>query len=439
MAYAALVLYVLILFVRPQEWVPALYGLPVMKFVVGAAVVTWLGSLARGNWRLRDAPQNWLMLGLFFAVLMSHISHTYLQATLDAFVDFGKVVLLYFLIVSVATSVRHVKGLLLAMVVGCLFMTTWGIWQAHSPDHYGFAGYRPPDVRASQYQAVKETSNGEEIWRVRALGIFHDPNDLSLMLVAMLPFLLGMVLTKATNRMVRVLSLAASAPMLYCIYLTNSRGGWLALGVMLVAFVWTHIPSRKFSLALAGMACVAVFALAPSRMGTISTEEGSAHGRLIAWGEGNRMLKQWPLFGAGKDRFGEFAESRHISHNSFVHAWAELGLFGYFFWLGMVIATAKDAWALSKVQSEQEGAAELSQMGMAGFAALIGFMSAAFFLTRTYKEPLFIIFALVAALRSIHERERGPLASAFVLKDCQYVLAAELLSIPALYLLIRLL
>jgi hypothetical protein len=427
------------LFIRPQEWVPIVYGQPVLKWVIGAAVVTWLGSLMHSNWRLRDAPQNWLMLGLFFAVLMSHIAHTYLGGAIEAFLDFGKVVLLYFLIVSLVTSVKRAKGLLLAMVVGCLFMAAWGIWQAHSPDHYGFAVYGD---NPSYYQAViqqPDIPGGQpEIVRVRALGIFRDPNDLSLMLVAVLPFLFGTALSSAASTMVRVLSLAAAAPMLYCVYLTNSRGGWLALGVMLVAFLYTHIPSRKVGLALAGAACVAVLALGPSRMATISSEEGSARGRLIAWGEGNRMLKQWPLFGAGQGRFMEFSDSRRVAHNSFVHCWAELGLFGYFFWLGMVVATLKDAWALSKVQSEDQGAAELGRLGKAGFAGFIGFMAATLFLSRAYVVPPYILFALLAALRVLYEKNCGPLASSFMPRHWKYVLAAELMSIPALYLALRL-
>ena len=48
MAYVALLVYVLILFTRPQEWqVPSLAflrGVPVLDFVVGGALVAWISG-----------------------------------------------------------------------------------------------------------------------------------------------------------------------------------------------------------------------------------------------------------------------------------------------------------------------------------------------------------------------------------------------------------
>ncbi len=150
------------------------------------------------------------------------------------------------------------------------------------------------------------------------------------------------------------------------------------------------------------------------------------------------MLKASPLFGVGKGMYGDFSEHGLVAHNSFVHCWAELGLFGYFFWLGMVIASAKDGWALSKAQPVgEDDAAELSRLGRAGFAGLAGFMAAAMFLSRTYVAPLYILFALLAALRQIYEANCGPLQAAFQPRDWKLVLAAELVSIPALYVAVR--
>lgn len=428
MAYAALLLYVAILFIRPQEWMSAIRGWPLLDVVTGLALVTWLGGLRRGGWRFRGAPQNWLMLGLFLATLMSHVRHTYFAAFVETFQDFGKVVLLYFLVTSLVTSVRRAKVIILVMIIGCLLMSIHGILQAHTG-----SGFGPADDRY-----VQPLVRGELV-RVRAFGIFHDPNDLSLMLVAVLPFLFGKVLDKNRELPVRVLSAGAAAPLLYCIYLTNSRGGWLALAVMVVAFLYLHAPSKKVGIALALAACIPVIALGPSRMRTISTEEGAGWGRLMAWGDGNRMLKRWPLFGAGKDRFTQFSDEGRVAHNSFVHCWAELGLFGYFFWLGLVIASLKDGHALSKTASDQTEARELAQLGRPAVAGLIGFLVAGFFLSRTYKLPLYLLFGVVAALRSVHEANLGPLQSGFALRDSKYVVAAELASIPALYVLIRLL
>jgi len=423
LAYLSLLLYVAILFVRPQEWVPAIRGLHILDIVTGVALVTWLGSLSRSGWRFRSAPQNWLMLGLFFAALMSHVRHTYFAAFVLTFERFGKVVLLYFLVSTLVNSVRRARILILVMAGGCLFMSFHGILQYHTGA--GFGGAIP------WYTG--------DLVRVRAFGIFHDPNDLALILVTVLPFLFNVCIAREERSSLRAASGLAVVPMVYCIFLTNSRGGWLALAVMAVAYIFVHLRNKRLALVAVPAVLALIFALGPSRVENMSSDDRAARGRLTAWGFGNRMLKRWPLFGAGVGRFTEFSDEGRVAHNSFVQSWAEMGLFGYFFWLGLVMATLKDGYALARLPADDPQRRDMARLGRAGVAGLAGFLAAAFFLSRTYHQPLYIIIGLFAALRTIHERDLGPLPSGFVARDVRYVAAAELLSIPAVYVMIRVL
>ena len=206
---------------------------------------------------------------------------------------------------------------------------------------------------------------------------------------------------------------------------------------MAVAYAYLSLRNKKVGIALAAVALMAMVAMGPSRIGTITAEEGAARGRLMAWGFGNRMLKQWPIFGAGQGRFAEFSDDGRAAHNSFLACWAELGLFGYFFWLGLAMRTMDDARALIRAASEEPEAGELKGLAAAGPAEVSGLFAASVFLSRTYHLPLYLLFALVEAMRQLYERDFGELQSAFVSRDCRYVLAAEFVSIPALYVLIR--
>ena len=273
--------------------------------------------------------------------------------------------------------------------------------------------------------------------RVRAFGIFGDPNDLALMLVVVLPFLFSKFFQRGAALPSRVLSLCAAVLIIYCIFLTNSRGGWLALGAMGVAYIYLHLPYKKIGAVFAVLAFLAIMAVGPSRMGTMSVTGGAGRGRVVSWGYGNWMLKRWPMFGAGKGRFMEFTDMGSTGHSSFVHCWSELGLFGYFFWLGMVLASLKDGQALSKSASEDPEAQELSRLAKAAIASFVGFMSAGFFLSRTYVVPLYIIFGLLAAMRATYELKFGRLKSAFVRRDWRLVLAVEMVSIVGIYVLMR--
>ncbi len=440
LAFTVLVIYVLVLFVRPQEWVSFLYALPIVDYLMAATALLWLWDLRLRRWRFGQAPQDWLMLGLYAGVLMSHVRHTYFAAFLVSFGDFGKKFLPYLFIASLVNTLRRTKVIIAAIVVGCLFLSVHGIIQAHSEDHTGFGETR-------QSEAIVRQEDGEEMVRVRGFGIFFDPNDLALILVVALPFLLSRGLSRGAGSIGgRALSLALTVPMLYCIYLTNSRGGWLALMAMAAAYLYLHVPYKKTAAVVGLAVAVAIFTLGPTRMATISAEEGAARGRLVAWADGNRMLKRYPVFGQGHDRFEEFSEDGRSAHNSFVQCWGELGLFGYFFWLAMVLATLKDSYALSGAEAEEQEledqearrtARDLPRLARAGLAGLVGFLVAGFFLTRTYHLPLYVLFGLFAGMRNTYARRAGTLEGAFVMRDCRYVFAAELLSIPALYVMIR--
>jgi hypothetical protein len=439
-AYFGLLLFTAILFIRPQEWVQGMMGWPILDYVAGFALVAWLGYLISSDWKMRDAPQNFLMLGLLVAVVMSHVRHTYLWGLIESFQSFSKVVLMYFLVASTLNSPRRIRGFFLVMVLGCLFMSTHGILQAHTGIGFGVGELSEPMLQPVEPGAGEFMPLGTEqgIMRVRAFGIFHDPNDLSLMLVAVMPFLIVKLLDREAPAFMRLMALLPLPLMVYCVYLTNSRGGWLALLVIVVVYAFTHVRKKSLGIVLALGLIPAVFFLGPSRVGTISTEEVTARSRFASWGYGNTLLKSNPFFGTGMGRFTEDSPEGQVAHNSFVHCWGELGMFGYFFFFGLVFASFKDAWALGGVDPEDNPTQrELSRMGTAGVASLAGFLAAGFFLTRTYIMPLYMLFAACAALRTVYEKQDNKLDKSFGFGDWKFVLIGAAASPPAIWLLIR--
>ncbi len=421
MAFFSLLTYIAVLFIRPQEWITPLLGVNLLDYVAAVAILSTLFVLPRTEWRLKEAPEHLLMLGFFAAMLAGHAADRFHWALFkQTFMDFGKIVLLYFLVVILTDSVGRVKAVVRVMLLGCLFMTLHGLLQ-----HYagaGFGGAAPFLVKAT----------GET--RVQAFGYFHDPNDLALILVTILPFLILAALDRRRSGGGRALRALAIPPILMVIYLTNSRGGWLSLATMLLTLVALLMKRKKAAFA-AGIVLVAgLMALGPSRIGTISTREGSARNRIMLWRNGNTMLKQRPIFGVGKDRFVEHSEDHQVAHNSFVHCYAELGLLGYFMWMGLLLAALKDVWALRRAPPVSETAEDLSRLATATLAAMAGYLSSSVFLSRTYIPVPYILIALIAAMRTVHAREVGELPGRFERRDLRYVIASVLVSIPALYL-----
>jgi O-antigen ligase len=417
-------MYIAVLFIRPQEWMQFLMGVNILDYVAAVTILTTLLILPQLEFRFKAAPEHLLMLLFFFGMLMSHVAdNLHWELFKKTFMDFGKIVLLYFLIVMLVNSVGRMKAIVRVMLLGCLFMTLHGIRQAFTGS--GFGEFGPFIVTA------------DNTIRIQAFGFFHDPNDLALILVTVLPYLIVGALDKRTGGGGRLLRALLMAPIVYAIYLTNSRGGWLALAAMLVTLMYLKMQRKKIALVAAGLLVAGLIAVGPSRIGTISTDEGSAHNRMILWANGNTMLKQNPFFGVGKDQFVEHSEGHQVAHNSLVHCYAELGMFGYVIWFTLLLAALKDSWAMCKVEPVNETATDISNLSVATLAAMAGYLSSSFFLSRTYIPVPYILIALIAAMRAIYTREVGPLANAFEKRDYRYGLIGAVVSIPLLYVLLR--
>ncbi len=435
MAYASLIAYVLILFIRPQEWVSWMLRLNIMDWLAGFAVFATLIGIANNKWRFKNAPQNGLVFGFFAAVLLSNLlcfeSPLNLHPTLFALTNFGRIVFFFYLISINLQTVGQVRGLIAVTIIGCLFMSIHGILQIHTGS--GFGGVTPEipsGLPLSEHGTL----------RIQAFGFFADPNDLALALVVALPFVVNVIHRPGSSAPARLLCLAIAGVLGYAIYLTQSRGGWLALAITTMCYLLLNFRMKKIAVVTGILFAAGLMMLAPARVSSYSMtgQDESARGRMVAWTDGNRMLKSSPLFGVGYERFTDFSEGNKVAHNSFVHCYGELGLFGYFFWIALLFASAKDCFALGKeLTSQDPGRREFGRLARVMLASFIGYLAAAVFLSRTYTPLLFLMFGLIAALHAAYERQFGALKGAMTRRDLKYVLLIELVTIPFFYLFLR--
>ncbi len=382
--FVGLINYLIFLYIRPQEFLPGFVGLPVMLMIGGATFVVMLinHAMMKKTLAMTKAPQNILMLLLLAAIVMSHLSHLYLHAAIDSGRAFLSTVVMYLLIANLALSERNLKITLYLMTILTVFMALQGIKQYYTG--VGIAG-----------QTLIEG-------RIRGIGIFSDPNDLALTFLIVLPFAF-FTLIDSRNLMVKTTAVIAMAVLVYALYLTNSRGGFLSFG-MLVFLLFV----RRFGL-IPGLAAGAamffvMFAFGPSRMSELSPEEASAYGRIEAWGRGLEMLRANPLFGVGQGRFMDF--HFRTAHNSFVLCASELGLFGFYSWLTLLLISMKNMFFVSR-EARANGMRENAVIADSIFFAFVGFLTAAFFLSRTYNDLLYVLVGLSAAATQVFVARTG--------------------------------
>lgn len=381
--FVGLVTYLLFLYLRPQDYVLALKNLPIMLtlsvatfglMVLHMAVRERLVAFPR-------VPQNLLMLWFYAAIIVSQLVWLNPANFVAATLDFLPTLVMYFLIATLVSTHRKLKFTVNLIVIATVLLAISGFIQYFTGK--GLGG--------------QETYEG----RIQAVGIFSDPNDLGLALVVVLPFFY-LKLTEASPLWQKPLALIGLAIIMYALFLTQSRGGILALGVLLILLLVRRV-GKAVGLAAGGVVFLAIFALAP-RMNTISTEEASAHGRVEAWSIGLNMLQSYPLFGIGAHNFTEY--HFRTAHNSFVLCAAELGLFGLLAWVMLIYLSIKNNEFIS---------GEVRNMRMRDVAiyvdtiryGLIAFAVGAYFLSRTYNELLYVLVGLSAAVTNIFVKESG--------------------------------
>ncbi len=369
MLFLVLLLYVTVIYVRPSEIFESLARVPIVDILsIISLPIAALTMMIRPR-RFALVPTDLCVLGFWLAIVLSNLAWGWFGGAWLGFMSFMPVVFCYLLVrIGIATP-REFRWFVYLLVLLNLFQAVNGIVQYQT------------GVGVGGLAAIGETH------RIRGTGIFQDPNDLGMALVMTTPFLLaGMFAAGAVVRQ-RLVWLLILAPMLLAIYYTNSRGTMIGFGVVLIAFGYRRFRSVPGTV-MAAVAVLALVMFGPSRMSAIDTTESSAQSRVEAWGEGLGMLKANPAFGVG---FGRFTEFHHkVAHNSIVHTFAELGLFGAFFLIGSFYAFFRATRLLARAESDPEAAYWSRALSISAMGAI----ACGFFLSRQYIVVPYILLAM---------------------------------------------
>ncbi|MDH4037348.1 MAG: O-antigen ligase family protein [Candidatus Krumholzibacteria bacterium] len=400
--FVGLVNYLLFIYLRPQDYVRALMGMPLM-LMIGAAtcfmVVLHMAVLQR-TITLARSPNNLLVLWFGAAIVVSQLATLVPVGVMSAVTDFVPTLILYLLVANLVTSERRLKFVISLLVVLTMTLAVQGVVQIHTGQ--GLGG--------------QDTYDG----RIRAIGIFSDPNDLALALVMVQPFLLLKLLEPAKPAE-KLLAMIGMAVLTYGLFLTQSRGGLIAFGLLMMIALSRRL-GRAIGLSIGGFMMLIIVVLSP-RMANISAEEGSTYGRIEAWTTGFDLFQQYPLFGVG---FGNYTEHHfRTAHNSLVLCAAELGVFGLLAWVMLIYMSIKNLGFIArelKASGRRESALYVESVRYGFFS----FMVAAYFLSRTYNELLFIFLGLTTAITHMFVRGSSERYVLMDRRDFVYGIAATI-------------
>jgi putative inorganic carbon (HCO3(-)) transporter len=377
-AYVFILAYVALVYVRPQDYVPELQGLTILPVFLGLSLLCWLP--ARG--KSFEAAQHILLPVLVVYAALVIALRGWVTGGITAFNDMLPAMVVFYVVATTTITLpRH--RLLMKLILACgLVLAFHGIDQVQAG--IGWSG--------------AELSQGT---RITYIGLFNDPNDLAVVFVVVLP-MLGYLFSES-RWLGKLVYAVAACPLLYAIYLTNSRGGMLAALTQFLVYAAGRYGYVKAG--IAGAIAASGLLMLPSRLDQLDADEASAAGRVDAWYAGLEMLRAYPLFGVGKDNFSD--HHGLAAHNMLVLGFAELGLVGYFFWLSFLSLSIYMVWRVARTTAEQAGPpvpgedtpwAAYQKISRTYFYSMVGFFVTCFFLSRTFNMQLFLLCAMCTGI-----------------------------------------
>ncbi len=438
MSFALFILYILFTYLRPFETIaPDLAPYRPMLILWALAFVT-AGARALARNEVAARPVHFGLLGLLIAsIALSQIANQWAGGALPAVAEFSTAAMLMVLCMLNLTSLRRLQ--VTCVVIACSVIVLAGLSTVSF--HTGFMADElvlrqntndddesdlPEEVQ--EHAAPADDKSGRYLLRARSLGFLNDPNDFAQTLVMALPLLWWFYVPGRWLRNLFVVA-APGALLGYAIYLTQSRGA--LLGVAALGLLAAQRFLGLFRTLLLAALLVAGMSILSFGGRELSSKEQSAAQRVEAWQQGITMLRAKPVLGVG---YGNFTDHHYLTaHNSFVLCFAELGLVGYFAWIGLIVLTYKGLEQALRLAPPNAPERELA---LALKASLVAFLACAWFLSRTYSPGLFVLLALCVAswfgVRQIH----GPPPQAVLEMPLVWrmsTLATMVVSIAAVY------
>jgi hypothetical protein len=152
-----------------------------MLVLIVLAVLASVPPLIQRLPSLLRLPHIYLMIGLIGAIALSRLAHLWFSGALASFGDFLKSSIVFFLVLANVTTLKRLRILILINTLVIFFLIGNSMWA-----HY-FGG---PDNPYVLHRSVldEDTLTYEDLPRMRALGVFSDPNDFGQLMLTVLPF-----------------------------------------------------------------------------------------------------------------------------------------------------------------------------------------------------------------------------------------------------------
>ena len=380
MDFVAAVLILFVFYVRPQEISEVFAGMRPLLLALWFAMFACLIRPQRIPFKsLLRTPHDWVFLFYFSWFVYNSFDRW------GTFKEFLSSLLIYFFIVQCVTTMRRVL-LFLYIWAGFIFFIAF----MAVASEYGF------DPTGSHY-LTHNFAGGRLIFNTT---MFHNPNALGHNIAPLIPLFYFLLWWRRPVFMKEV-ALALIALPVYCVYLTQSKGAFIASFVAIVAAMVFGRPKmvQVGMLVLAGTLGVGALQYLPRfggfTPGTARADEALA-GRVRALEFGLKTFRNNPS-GVGYKQWLTAMKREHgeelslASHNTYSNVAAEHGWFGLMLFLGLLYAGLRTTIS-ARTESDDE-----ERIRRCLFVLVVTFAVSCWVIDRLYLPNLFMILGAVAA------------------------------------------
>ncbi len=404
------------------------HGLPSLLqiLVLPLAVAAALAAGRRGLEDLTTHPVPWLAAAWIGTLLLS-TTRAWDPGMADA--ELAEALKGFALFALVALLAAHRRRLKIAtwatLGAGCV-LAALALWQVLADD-FG--------TEWGGLARVKHAQIYGDVFEERIAGPLGDPNYFAQILLVLVP--LGLLSRWAGRGWRRGLALAAAALLAAAAVYTYSRGGALALGLVVgLAFVvrgltWRGVAAAVAALLVAGLLMPGAFGqrlstlqqLLPGQEAVLDPDSSIEKRRLVtrvAW----EMFLDHPLLGVGAGnyatRFAPYASRTgsaareyddpsepQFPHNLYLEIGAETGLVGLLAF-GAAVVGAFGALARARRRFFQIGEPGLADLSAALGLGLVGYLASSLFLHGHFLRYLWLLFGLAVACDLLARRMTSP-------------------------------
>ena len=324
-----LMTYTLLLFLRPHELIEPLTQLHLPLVVMVLMFIVLLSKYSHEIKLSLGQKQPKIVLALVAIMFLTCFTGYWLGGSIIALKDrVVPVIVIYFIIICTCHNTAFIKKLVWLIVIGAFANDCFAVFDFFDGTHM---------VMGRLYG--------------RSAGLYGGPNDLAITTCLIIPFALWLyrISTLKLHKIFLILFvfIASSA-----IYLTYSRTGILAAGVMILGLI--YFSKHRVRLLILWLFIMGVFFVFASerfhdRVVSIvnpdKDEAGARGARLDLAAKGVQIFYQHPLTGLGLGNFtiaeGQTHDTGHwkVVHNGYLEVATETGIGGFLLFIGLLVST----------------------------------------------------------------------------------------------------